>query len=173
LSFTKHVDDLSEKAANHKNILLTNTNGPIMPKRRVLAGALQSALTSKMHQRAIAWRCYCDYSTVSADAAALVAGMVPIDLLILERKRVRDRMKPRSQFESCKRGGKVYNYEVVAEPVGSKLGQHCGVDSSAHKGCSKVNKPKPWRCGLPPLPGPDWTWLLSKLPSQNNKGQHA
>lgn len=121
LSFTKHVDDLSEKAAKiikTLNILLTNTNGPIISKRRVLAGALQSALTYaapvwadalqfqrcvkklKMHQRAIALRCCCGYSTVSADAAALVAGMVPIDLLILERKRVRDKMTQNPEASS-------------------------------------------------------------------------
>lgn len=53
-----------------------------------------------MHKRAIALRCCCGYSTISADAAALMAGIVPIDLLIFERKRVRDRMKQNPEASS-------------------------------------------------------------------------
>lgn len=95
LTFTKHVENLTEKATKiikTLNILLANTYGPHVSKPSVLAGALQSALTYaapiwanalqyeraskklKMHQRAIAIRCCSGYSTVSADAAVVLAG---------------------------------------------------------------------------------------------------
>lgn len=123
LTFTKHVEDLTDKAARiikTLNILLANTCGPNMSKRRVLAGALQSALTYaapiwagvlqferptrklKTHQRAIALRCCSGYSTVSADAAVVLAGMVPIDLLIKERARLRERLKGTPESDAKK-----------------------------------------------------------------------
>lgn len=48
LSFTSHVNELGKKAEKiirTLNILLANTNGPATSKRRVLVGALQSAIT--------------------------------------------------------------------------------------------------------------------------------
>lgn len=114
LSFTRHVDELGRKAEmmiQTLNILLANTSGPVASKRKVLAGALQSALTYaapiwavalhtaknkeklKSIQRTILLRCCSAYCTVSADAAAVLTGMVPIDLLIDERTRTREKIK--------------------------------------------------------------------------------
>lgn len=102
LTFTKQVEDLTAKATKiikTLNILLASTYGPHMSKRRVLAGALQSvpiwasalqferaSKKLKMHQRAIAIRC-CSF----ADAAVVLAGIVPIDLLIKERAKTQEK----------------------------------------------------------------------------------
>lgn len=105
----------AEKMIRARNILLANTNGPATSKRRVLVRALQSAITyaapiwaSALHckrnvgklrslQRSMLLRCCSGYCTVSADAAAVIAGRVPIDLLINERTRIRMKQKENTQ----------------------------------------------------------------------------
>lgn len=78
LTFSKHVESITEKADNIMKILtilLRNTTGPSMSKRKVLAGALQNAITYaapawvdplqikrnvqrlRAHQRAMTLRC--------------------------------------------------------------------------------------------------------------------
>lgn len=112
MTFSRHVDSIMEKADRIRktvNILLANKNGPDMSKRRVLAAALQSALTYGCsvwvealktkrnverlisYQRSMAIRCCSGYNSISAEAATVLAGMIPLDLLIDEIYRVRKR----------------------------------------------------------------------------------
>lgn len=118
LTFSRHVESIAEKAekiVKVLTILLGNTTGPSMARRRVLAGALQNAITYaapiwvdalqskrnvyklRAHQRAMTLRCCSGYCTVSAEAAAVLAGMIPIDLLISERAEIRAKMKENNE----------------------------------------------------------------------------
>lgn len=112
LTFTRHIQAIGDKAeriVKTLNILLANVGGPTMSKRRVLAGALQSAILYaapiwagalgikrnaaklKTYQRSIALRCCSGYCTVSAEAAVLLATLIPLELLVRERARIRKR----------------------------------------------------------------------------------
>jgi hypothetical protein len=108
LNFTKHVGRTTEKALKTTralSLILPNTRGPKQFKRRTLAMAVQSILlyaspiwvseisntqSAKLlaAQRPLALRVCCAYRTVSTEAALVVGGLIPVQLLARERGRL-------------------------------------------------------------------------------------
>ena len=109
LSFWPHIKRVTETAARKTAALarlMANTKGPRPSVRRLLmavthsillygaeiwGGAMRVKKYSKSMlavQRRGALRIACAYRTVSADAVLVIAGVIPVDLLALERKRV-------------------------------------------------------------------------------------
>ena len=105
LSFKNHVDYVGEKAAKAINALtrmMPNRMGPKSSKRRLLANVVTSILryggpswitalktmcnqqTLRRPHRLAALRVVSAFRTVSYDAACVLAGMIPIRLLLLE-----------------------------------------------------------------------------------------
>lgn len=114
LSFGIHAETVAKKAA-HSAIalskLMPNTKGPQQKKRKLLCGVVDSQLlyaaniwanalstTAKYRkimlrpQRTVALRVVRAYRTVSTEAALLLADMPPVDLLALERSRIKRRL---------------------------------------------------------------------------------
>lgn len=112
LTFWPHIEDVAGKAAvkvSSLSRLMANTYGPRQGKRRLLMATTHSILLYGAEvwadalgvrkyrkrltdvQRQGALRVACAYRTVSAEAVLVVAGVIPIDLLAKERKRVYDR----------------------------------------------------------------------------------
>lgn len=109
LTFWPHIQLTSHKAAERTKSLsrlMANTNGPRPCKRKLLMATTHSillygaeiwadSLKTKKYchamtavQRLGALRIASAYRTVSAQAALVVAGVIPIDLLAFERKRI-------------------------------------------------------------------------------------
>lgn len=109
MTFWPHIQKTCQKAAARiasLSRLMANTNGPKPGKRRLLMTTAHSILlygaeiwadalkTKKychammMVQRQGALRIACSYRTVSAQAVLVVAGVIPVDLLAFERKRI-------------------------------------------------------------------------------------
>ena len=107
LTFREHLTIVTEKAAavtSSLSRLMANTTGPRPCKRRLLMRAAEAvmlygaevwadALRKDVHrkrlaavQRRAALRIACSYRTVSEPAILVVAGVIPIDLLALERR---------------------------------------------------------------------------------------
>jgi len=107
LTFGEHIRRAVEtagKTASALSRLMPNTGGPAASKRRVLAQVVLSQVLyaapiyapamevgrwRKMlqrMQRGLCLRVTCAYRTVSSDAAEVIAGMPPIDLVVRERQ---------------------------------------------------------------------------------------
>lgn len=105
LSFKHHIDYIAEKAGRTCAALsriMPNTRGPKYLGRRILAGVVKSVIlyaapiwaastkyktyTNKISSvyRLAALRVCCAYRTVSDEAAFIIAGMLPIDILARE-----------------------------------------------------------------------------------------
>lgn len=113
MTFSTHVITVAKKATKSAvalSRLMPNIGGPCQSRRRLLASVVESQLlyaaptwvdsaTSSARtvknlvrpQRAIALRIIRAYRTVSDEAALVLAGMPPADLLAKERKRIRTR----------------------------------------------------------------------------------
>lgn len=112
LSFKDHIDYVSEKAARIQASLsriLPNIGGPKPARRRLLALVVNSvmlyaspvwagALAAKGPRRKLTsthrlstLRVISGFRTISEDAAQVVAGLIPIDLLASEAQRIYDR----------------------------------------------------------------------------------
>ncbi|XP_022177299.1 uncharacterized protein LOC111038481 [Myzus persicae] len=86
LTFSGHFTTVSGKASQATlaiGRLMPNLGGPSQSKR---------ALLMSVAQRIAALRVTRAYHTVSAEAALFLAGTPPVDLLALERKRVRNKL---------------------------------------------------------------------------------
>lgn len=114
MSFGPHVMRTSAKAEAMTAMLarlMPNVRGPSPSKRKILAEVTNSIMmyaapiwgpkatsiqkyADKLSsvQRKAALRICSAYRTISLDAAQVIAGIVPIDLRIIEAKRIRDRM---------------------------------------------------------------------------------
>lgn len=114
MTFAAHVDTVAKKATRSAvalSRLMPNINGPSQAKRRLLASVVESqllyaapnwidAVTASARtarnlvrpQRARALRIIRAYRTVSDEAALVLAGLPPVDLLGKERKRIRARV---------------------------------------------------------------------------------
>lgn len=114
LRMKEHVKETAKKAGHiTRNLsrLMPNIGGPAPTKRRVLNAVVNSVLlyaapvwdkamkmakyrnTYTKVQRQMAIRISCAYRTVSTAAAQLLAGTIPIDLLVRERSLIYDRGK--------------------------------------------------------------------------------
>jgi len=114
LTFAEHVDTVAKKAARSAvalSRLMSNVSGPSQAKRRLLASVVESQLMYAAPtwigtvaasartvrnlvrpQRTIALRTIRAYRTVSDEAAFVLSGLPPADLLGAERKRIRTRV---------------------------------------------------------------------------------
>ena len=109
MTFWPHIQRTARRAADRiasLSRLMANTTGPRPGKRRLLMATAHSILlygaeiwadslktkkygkTMTMVQRQGALRIACSYRTVSAQAVLVVAGVIPVDLLAFERKRI-------------------------------------------------------------------------------------
>lgn len=107
LSFKQHVEHASNKAANVAvalSRLMPNVGGPRQKRRTLLASVITSVMTyaiaiwseaMKIEEyrkkaaavcRLSALRVSCAFRTVSEDAACVIAGMAPIEVLAEERR---------------------------------------------------------------------------------------
>lgn len=105
LSFKEHLRCIGDKAARTCSLLcriMPNIGGPRQWKRRLIAGVVKSVIlygapiwaeksdkkayvrTMEAAYRRSALRTICAYRTVSTDAALVIAGMIPVDLLAKE-----------------------------------------------------------------------------------------
>ena len=125
LSFGIHIGKVSDRAATMTTALsrlMANVNGPRPSKRRLLKSVTQSillygseiwadALKKKKFRNKIgevqyrgALKVACSFHTVSEPAALVIAGVMPIDLLTLEKKsifaRTRELDKPTAKKEA-------------------------------------------------------------------------
>lgn len=112
LSFGEHIRRAADKAAlltTSLSRIMANTHGPMACKRRLLVNTAQSILLygaevwgARMSkecwrkrlgsvQRRGALRVSCAYRTVSEPAVLVIAGVVPVGLLALERKAIYER----------------------------------------------------------------------------------
>lgn len=103
-----YAAEKAERIVANLSRLMTNVGGPVEGKRRVLMSVTNSvilygceiwadALRQKRYRRKVAavqrrgaLRIASAYRTVSEPAVLVIAGVIPIDLLALERKRVYD-----------------------------------------------------------------------------------
>ena len=109
ITFWDHIRMVSDKAASVTTALsrlMANVNGPKSGKRRLLMSVAKSillygnevwadALKKKSYRKRMAGvqyrgalRIACSYRTVSEAAALVIAGVIPVDSLALERKRI-------------------------------------------------------------------------------------
>ena len=109
MRMTEHVMRVVERAneiTTKLARLMPNIGGPRASKRRVMAGAVMSVvlygapvwaealrharyrLMLEAVQRKLALRISSAYRTVSLEAAQVMSGLVPVDILVRERKRV-------------------------------------------------------------------------------------
>lgn len=107
MTFKTHIDKVikkAEKSLTALTSLMPNVGGPRSSKRKVLASVIHSQLLyaapvwySAMKiqlirrkftciQRGILLRVISSYRTISADAAGVIAGIPPIDLMVEERQ---------------------------------------------------------------------------------------
>lgn len=107
LTFSAHVKAVTEKAkklVRALGVILPNMEGPSQMKRRMLSHAVQSVvlyggtvwgralriksceMAAARIQRGMALRVCSGYTTVSTEAALVVAGLIPSGLLIEERR---------------------------------------------------------------------------------------
>lgn len=112
LTYWQHVKQAADKAAIKTNALarlMANIKGPASSKRKLLMDTTQSimlygaeiwadAMKIEKYRKRIAavqrrgaLRVACSYRTVSEPAVMVIAGVIPIDLLALERKSVFER----------------------------------------------------------------------------------
>lgn len=124
LTFWPHIKRTAERAAakiTSLSRLMANTYGPKPSIRRLLMSTAHSillygaevwadALAVKKYRKAMtnvqrrgALRIACAYRTVSAEAVLVVAGVIPIDLLATERKRIYDRDEETSKEDAAVR----------------------------------------------------------------------
>ncbi|KAH8313921.1 hypothetical protein KR044_010837 [Drosophila immigrans] len=103
LSFREHLSYIEEKATNTSRALfrmLMNTRGPKQERRILLTSVVRSAITYgaaiwadainvtsyargiKSIHRLCALRICCGFRTISDNAALVIAGVIPIDLLV-------------------------------------------------------------------------------------------
>ena len=124
LTFFEHLKKVSKKAATATaalSRLMANVNGSKPGKRRLLMSSTKSILLygSEIWAEALKKRAYgerltavqyrgalriaCSYRTASVPAALVIAGVIPIDLLALERKSnySRTREVGKSSSSSC------------------------------------------------------------------------
>lgn len=122
LTFWPHIKQIAEKAAarvTSLSRLMANTRGPRQGKRRLLMSTTHSillygaeiwadALDVKRYrkrltnvQRQGALRIACAYRTVSAQAVLVIAGVIPIDLLAKERKKIYERRADTSRADAA------------------------------------------------------------------------
>lgn len=127
LNFKAHIEYVSKKAANIQAALsriLPNIGGPKSSRRALLANVTSSvllyaapiwagAMKLKTNKRKLlsvnrlsALRAICGYRTISDEAAFVIAGIIPVDILADEMKRVYDR---------CVRQANVDKKEVKSE----------------------------------------------------------
>jgi len=114
LSFVKHAETIARKASTSAvalSRLMPNIRGPCQWKRRLLASVAESQLlyatpvwseaassTAKVRtilrrpQRVAALRTIRAYRTVSDEAAFVLSGMPPVDLVAEERARIKARV---------------------------------------------------------------------------------
>jgi len=109
LCFREHLSYVQEKAANSSQALfrmLWNTRGPKQERRVLLTSVVRAVITYaapiwadaikvpsyargvKSIHRLCALRICCGFRTISDDAALVIAGIIPIDLLVAEEKAV-------------------------------------------------------------------------------------
>lgn len=126
LSFKEHIEYVSKKAARTQASLariLPNIGGPKPARRKLLATVINSVIlyASPIWAGAMAVKCsrkklsstyrlstlriISGFRTISEEAAGVVAGLIPIDILASEMKRIHDR-KP---------GNKTQRTEVARE----------------------------------------------------------
>lgn len=120
LGFSRHVDYVCEKAAKVQKALariMPNTFGPISSKRRMIANVTTSVLRygcevwgkaldkqrnseiiNRIH-RLSALRIASGYRTVSYDAACIIAGLMPIELVLKEDKKCWESKKSKGVTE--------------------------------------------------------------------------
>lgn len=124
LTFWPHIKRTAERAAAKVaslTRLMANTHGPKPSTRRLLMSTAHSillygaevwadALTIKKYrktmtyvQRQGALRIACAYRTVPAEAVLIVAGVIPIDLLAMERKRIYERDEQTERPDAARR----------------------------------------------------------------------
>ena len=148
LTFFEHLKKVSDKAATATTALsrlMANINGPRPGKRRLLMSVTESillygseiwadALKKKTYRERLigvqyrgALRIACSYRTVSVPAALVIAGVIPIDLLALERKSIYLRMrkvgKPSAKTEARKNSMTQTTLSFSAA-AGLHLGRH-------------------------------------------------
>ena len=121
LKFKTHIEHISNKASNIRTALermMPNIGGPMQSKRKIIstviasvilyaapiwAGALKTKAISKniksVYRRAVLRVC-CSYRTTSDEAAHVIAGMIPIDILVDEAKRLDDIKRSSTQINS-------------------------------------------------------------------------
>lgn len=141
-SYRKHVIETSVKAdkmGNNLIRLMSNTRGPMMSNRRLLAwvvdsillyaapvwrGALELASTRGIIEkcrRKVAIRITTAYRTVSLDAVLVLSGMPPIELLAEVRTKTycgRKKKRLQQKYMSCGRpGGKCLSKEGGPLPL--------------------------------------------------------
>lgn len=123
LNFGEHIRRAAEKAASQTASLsriMANTHGPTTCKRRLLMNTVQSILlygaevwgartTIECYrkqlasvQRRGALRVACAYRTVSEPAVLVIAGVVPVGLLALERKKIYERKREAGRARASK-----------------------------------------------------------------------
>ncbi|KAH8292894.1 hypothetical protein KR044_005576, partial [Drosophila immigrans] len=109
LSYREHLLYVEEKATNTSRALfrmLMNARGPKQERRILLSSMVRSAITYgaaiwadainvtsyargiKSIHRLCALPICCGFRTISDDAALVIAGVIPIDLLVIEEKTV-------------------------------------------------------------------------------------
>ena len=121
LTFWEQIKDASNKAATvmtNLSRLMANVGGPKPGKRRLLMSVTQNilqygaeiwadALKFKKYRERMAGvqyrgalRVACSYRTVSAPAVLVIAGIIPIDLLAIERKVIFERQPDIEKIEA-------------------------------------------------------------------------
>jgi hypothetical protein len=133
LNYGGHIAYATEKAQKTSKALcaiLPNVKGPGANKRKVLALAMQSILTYAAPiwakamdversrtavlkaQRVLALRVCSAYRTVSTDAALVIAGLIPVDLMARERKALYyDSQEITEEVRSAKRTTTISNWQ--------------------------------------------------------------
>ncbi|KAH1022015.1 hypothetical protein HUJ04_011488 [Dendroctonus ponderosae] len=124
LSFSLHTRAVIKKADNvlkGLSAMMPNIGGPRSSKRKIFAMSLQSIILYAAPvwgkaleiarnkrilmscQRKSALRCISAYHTVSGEAALVLAGLVPLTLMVEERTRIHNRVRGREAHEGFER----------------------------------------------------------------------
>lgn len=129
LTFKAHIEYIAEKAAKKISTLsrmLPNIGGPSSSKRQLLASVVVSTIlyAAPVWERALlvdtyrrklesiyrrcAIRVICGYRTISLDAACVISGLTPIDILAEEASRIRQEMirNPRGDAKEIRKAEK-------------------------------------------------------------------
>ena len=166
--------------------LMANINGPRPSKRRLLMSVTQSillygseiwanALKKKVYRKRIriagvqyrgALRIACSYRTVSEPAALVIAGIIPIDLLALERRSIFERTQ-----EVGKKNAKAEVRDSMQDALATTVEYRHKrtMDRKTHPSAKYLGRAKTRVSKLFADAIPLWTWPLPSLPSQNGE----